>query len=97
MFINYSDQGIQIRPFQLASATVVGIGDIAQFITKGEVYPACCDIDGAKDALEDGHYLSMFDVSQAAVEQVYNAICEYEEGEAAYEAEADAQDAWDTS
>lgn len=78
MFINYDvNAGLSINSFRKAGATAGDIGDLAEAVTNGNEC-VCCDLGGAKDALEDGSYWQGSSVSQDAIEEIHSLICEYE-------------------
>lgn len=78
MFINYQlKTGLSITTDRLPGASAGDIVDltIAFEIGTGGV---CCDLDGAKDALEDGAVWEDTPISQETLEEIHALICEHE-------------------
>ena len=82
MFINYSRQsGITISTSRQAEGYAGDLADVLEAIKK-EGAAVCCDLDGAKDALCDGAYLAQIAAEQEEVEELYNAIVDFEKSTA---------------
>lgn len=75
-FINYDAtvDHISINTFRKPAASAGDICDVVAGIRAGE--SVCCDLDGAKDALEDGSLWT--DEDQPALEALHWAIREAE-------------------
>lgn len=75
MFINFDiNQGLSINAYRKAGFA----GDIADVVAAYQSgnESVCCILDGAEDALCDGEYLQGSNLTQEAVESVYNFIIE---------------------
>lgn len=77
MFINYTDQGITINPFRKPECLHGDLADLINAAASSNEY-VCCNLEGAKDALEDGDYLGRIGADQETVEAIHSAICDYE-------------------
>lgn len=78
MFINYNRQsGIAFSISRQADGYWGDLADVLEAI-KTEGAAVCCDLDGAKDALCDGAYLAQIGAGQDEVEELYNAIVDFE-------------------
>ena len=83
MFINYTvNAGVTINSYRNATGyyndDVTGlIDDIVAELS------GCCPLEGAKAALEDGTLWNGSDATPEVLEEIHNAICEYEAQESA--------------
>lgn len=76
MFINFDiNNGLSINSYRNPSCTVGDIADLVAAYQSGNE-SMCCSLDGAEDALCDGEYLQGSNLTQEAVESVYNFIIE---------------------
>ncbi len=79
MFINYDvNKGLSINTYRIPQATVGDIGDVALAVTNGNEC-VTCELDGAKDLIEDYGYWEGSSVSLAALSSIQDAICEHED------------------
>ena len=75
-FLNFDiNSGLSISTSRSPQATVGDIADVTLAYQNCDEN-VCCDLEGAADALCDGEYLKGTDLTQAAVEDVYNFIIE---------------------
>ncbi len=78
MFINYNrNTGINFSTSRQAEGYAGDLADVLEAIKK-EGAAVCCDLEGANDALCDGAYLAQVDADKDAVEELYNAIVNFE-------------------
>jgi hypothetical protein len=78
MFLNYDvNAGLSINSGRTSNASV---GDIAELALayQGGTENVCCQLDGAKDALEDGSFWQGTSVTQETLEMIHTFITENE-------------------
>jgi hypothetical protein len=76
MFINYTPQtGVTISRSRHPSAYYGEISDVAVAVTYNHE-SCCCDMDGAKAALEDGAYWQDYRATAEALEALRDAVRE---------------------
>lgn len=77
-FINFSvNTGLSINAYRKVNSSASDIIDLALAVTRGDEN-VTCDLEGAKDALEDGAAWAGTDVTQEALEEIHDLICEFE-------------------
>lgn len=83
MFINYdANKGLSINPYRAPDGYANGdVGGLVDDIMAERT--GCCPLEGAKNALEDGALWNGSDATPEVLEEIHNAICEYEAQESA--------------
>lgn len=74
MFINFNrNTGLSLNSYRNPSALA---GDVSDILYAIENDGACitCDLEEAKDALEDDHYLSDMNITQETIEELRQFI-----------------------
>lgn len=75
-FINYDQHtGLSIETFRNPSASIGDITDLVEAVKNGDE-SVVCQLEGAKDALEDGSIWQ--DDDQSALEEVHDFISRFE-------------------
>jgi hypothetical protein len=77
MFINYDvNEGLSIDSFRNANASIGDIADLAMAYQNADenVY---CDLEGAKDALEDGSFWDGLSITQETLEILHSFITDH--------------------
>lgn len=79
MFINFdTNNGLSINSYRSPQAAVGDIGDLALAVTMNGNECITCELDGAKEALEDYGYWEGSPVSVESLSSILTAIFEHE-------------------